>query len=88
MKDLFKSLLILTPYDPSKLLVLYTDASFQNGFGYLLVQEQDIGSMNFIQCGSTGISDSQKKYSVYELELTELKGLEDVSLDSLKNDRF
>ena len=72
MKELFRSLLILTPNDPDRPLVLYKDTSYQCGFGFLLVQEYHENNISFIQCGSTGIPDTQRDYHVYQLELTGL----------------
>ena len=60
---------VLAPYDPNLPLVIYTDASRLEGFGWLAVQEQN-GAKRLIECGSSTIPDAVKKnYSVCELEL-------------------
>ena len=70
-RDLY-SVLEIIPYDPTKPLVIYLDASFVGGFGFIMGQVCDDDTFNIIQCGVTGLTTSQKKYSCYELELTGL----------------
>ena len=60
---------VLSPYDPTKQLQIYTDASRLNGYGWIAVQETN-GIRKLIECGSCTISDSNRRnYSVSELEL-------------------
>ena len=72
MKELFRLLLTLTPSDPDRPSVLYKDTYYQCGFGFLLIREYNENNVSFIQFGSTGTSDTQRNYYVYELELTGL----------------
>ena len=60
---------VLTPYDPSLPLLIYTDASRLNGLGWIALQEVN-GVKKLIECGSCTIPDSAKRnFSVSELEL-------------------
>ena len=60
---------VLSPYDPTKQLQIYTDASRLNGYGWIAVQD-DNGQRKLIECGSCTISDSNRRnFSVSELEL-------------------
>ena len=65
-------MLEINPYNPNLPLVIYSDASFPSGFGFIMGQYLENGAFNVIQCASTGITPSQKNYSTYELELTGL----------------
>ena len=60
----------LTAFDPSKETTLDIDACFDAGFGFILHQQGDNNTMRIIQTGSTSISQVQRNFSVYELELT------------------
>ena len=57
-------------FDPTKPIYLVVDACYDAGFGYILYQLGEDNTMRIIMTGSTGISDAQKNYSVFELELT------------------
>merc|ERR1711963_87863 len=60
---------VLSPYDPSKQLQIYTDASRLNGYGWIAIQE-DNGIRKLVECGSCTISDGNRRnFSVSELEL-------------------
>ena len=48
---------------------MYTDAAKHGGLGYVLTQPQDDGEERIIYCGSTGLSDSQRQWSMGELEM-------------------
>ena len=72
IKNLLKSMWVLSQFDPDKPCIVYTDASYTSGFRYLLCQEKYSGSISLIQCGSTGISSSQQNYSCYELKIMDL----------------
>ena len=72
IQKLLQTLFVFTPYDPSLLLKMYCDVSYIYGLGYALTQSLGGGRHYIIKCGSTGISEAQRRYSVYELELTAL----------------
>merc|ERR1711963_422989 len=60
---------VLSPYDPSKQLQIYTDASRLNGYGWIAIQENE-GIRKLVECGSCTISDGNRRnFSVSELEL-------------------
>ena len=60
---------VLSPYDPKLPLIIYTDASRLNGYGWIAIQEVD-GVKKLIECGFCTINDSTKRnFSVSELEL-------------------
>ena len=60
---------VLTPFNPKLPLVIYTDASRLNGYGWIAIQEVN-GKKKLIECGSCTINDSTKRnFSVSELEL-------------------
>ena len=61
----------LNPYNPNLPTQLFTDASKEWGFGFILSQT-DKQQTNIINCGSTVITKAQKNYSIYELELNAL----------------
>lgn len=59
---------VLTPYDPSKTLFIYTDASREKGLGFCALQFYD-GYPKLVECGSQTITDcARNTYSVSELE--------------------
>lgn len=58
----------LSHYDPSKKIILQTDASKLNGLGYLLLQEEN-GQKKLVQCGSRFLTPPETRYSVVELEM-------------------
>ena len=58
---------VLTPFDPNLPLMIYTDASRLNGYGWIAIQEVN-GMKKLIECGSCTINDSTKRnFSVSEL---------------------
>ena len=60
---------VLTPFNPELPLIIYTDASRLNGYGWIAIQEVN-GIKKLIECGSCTINDSTKRnFSVSELEL-------------------
>ena len=60
---------VLTPFNPRLPLIIYTDASRLNGYGWIAIQEVN-GIKKLIECGSCTINDSTKRnFSVSELEL-------------------
>ena len=60
---------VLAPFDPKLPLIIYTDASRLNGYGWIAIQEVK-GVKKLIECGSCTINDSTKRnFSVSELEL-------------------
>ena len=69
---MLKTLVVLTPYNPSLPLKMYCDASYNSVFGYALTLSLAGGKYSIIKCGLTVISETQRRYSVYELELTAL----------------
>ena len=61
---------ILKPFDPNLPLVIYTDASRLNGYGWIAIQEKE-GIKHLVECGSATIPDIVKRnFSVSELELS------------------
>ena len=61
---------VLAQYDPSLPLVIYTDASRLNGYGWVATQTTKEGQKKLIECGSATISESaSRNFSVTELEL-------------------
>ena len=61
---------VLAQYDPSLPLIIYTDASRLNGYGWVAIQTTKEGHKKLIECGSASISDSaSRNFSVTELEL-------------------
>ena len=61
----------LNPYNPDLPTQLFTDASKEWGFGFVLSQT-DNQHTYIINCGSTVITKPQKNYSIFELELNAL----------------
>ena len=61
----------LNPYNPDLPTQLFTDASKEWGFGFVLSQT-DENKTYIINCGSTVITKPQKNYSIFELELNAL----------------
>ena len=41
IKNLFRTMLVLSPFDPDKPSIFYTDAFYSSGFGYVLCQDTD-----------------------------------------------
>ena len=62
--------MVLWAFDPTKPTYLVVDACYDAGFGYILYQLGEDNTMRIIMTCSTGISDAQNNYSVYELKLT------------------
>ena len=61
---------VLAQYDPSLPLVIYTDASRLNGYGWIATQTDKEGKKKLLECGSASISDvASRNFSVTELEL-------------------
>ena len=48
---------------------MYTDAAKTGGMGYALCQPNKDGDNRLVACGSTGLTDAQKRYAMVELEL-------------------
>ena len=71
IRDVFSDLLPLAPFQPQHSTFIYVDASFQ-GFGCVLMQEDDQGTSSFVMAASTGITPAMSRYSVYELEMSAL----------------
>ena len=67
-KEEFTSFMILKPFDPKLRTQVLVDARHLWGLGYLLVQIEESGQIRIICCGSTGLSDAQKRYATIELE--------------------
>ena len=60
---------VLAHYDPNVPLEIYTDASRDEGLGWVAIQHQQ-GVKKLIECGSCVITDTARRsYSVSELEL-------------------
>ena len=68
VKCLIRARVELSAFDPLRKVYLYTDASYDGGFGYILVQYDEHNNLKIIQCGSTGIKPEQCNYSVCELD--------------------
>ena len=67
LKQTAKSLIPVHPFQRGQDMFLYTDASV-DGFGFVLMQRaEDSDKLYFVMAGSTGLKDSQKRYSTYEL---------------------
>ena len=60
---------VLGHYDPTKPVVLQTDASRLNGLGFVLMQQDEKDIWRVILCGSRFIADAETRYSIIELEL-------------------
>ena len=60
---------VLAPFDPSKPVLLQTDASRLNGIGYALLQDHGGNTIRLVQCGSRFLSDTEARYATIELEL-------------------
>ena len=63
--------LLNNAFDPSLPLHLFVNAAIARGLGFLLIQPMDnkLRPYNFIQCGSTLLTDTQKRYSIYQIEM-------------------
>ena len=57
----------INPYQPSLPIIIYSDASYKGGCGFIAGQHLPQGGFNVIQVVSTSLSDTQENYSVYEL---------------------
>ena len=57
----------MTFFDPSKQLVLFTDAS-RIGLSYVAFLEDKNGIRKLLACGSRSVSDIESRYSISELE--------------------
>merc|ERR1711954_529223 len=57
------------PFDLGKKIEIYTDAAKTGGFGYALCQTNEEGYNRIVSCGSTGLTDAQKRSAMVELEL-------------------
>ena len=69
------------PFDLSKRIEIYTDAAKTGGMGYALFQPNENGDNRLVACGSTGLTDAQKRYAMVELELAAI-------IFALNNSRF
>ena len=64
---------VLTPYNPKLPLIIYTDASRLNGYGWIAIQEVN-GQKRLIECGSCTVNDNTRRnYSVSELEIAAIE---------------
>ena len=63
--------LMINAFDHMLPIHLYCDAANLRGLGFVLFQptKNKKAPFNFIQCGSTHLSDTQKSYSVYQIKL-------------------
>ena len=59
-------------YDPEKRIEIYMDAAKTGGMGYTLYQWNDEGDLRLVACGSTGLTDAQRRYATVEFELAEI----------------
>jgi hypothetical protein len=59
----------LRPFNINLKTELYTDATKLLGIGFILCQVRADGCRNLIWCGSTGVSNTQSRYAVVELEM-------------------
>ena len=59
---------ILAYFSPGLPTVLQTDASRQQGLGYVLMQQHG-AEWKMIQCGSRFLTDTESRYAVIELEM-------------------
>lgn len=59
---------VLWTLDPSKEVVLRTDAATKNGIGFSILQYDEYGFERYITHYSKGLSEAQKNYSPIELE--------------------
>ena len=64
--------MVFLPYNPNLQLTLYVNAFFEADFSFNRSQRID-GETCIIMFGSTAWKSEQMKYSVYELELLELR---------------
>ena len=71
LKDEISNLGFLSPFDVLKDMSIVVDASKEGGLGHMLYQQSDNDPNErlIIQMASTGLTKSQKNYSVTELEL-------------------
>ena len=61
---------VLAQYNPDKELIIYTDASRLQGYGWLAVQRNDQGQLQLVECGSATIGEAaSRNFSVTEIEL-------------------
>ena len=68
-------------FDLSEKIEIYTDAAKTGGMGYALCQPNKDGHNRLVSCGSTGLTDAQKRYAMVELELAAITF-------ALENSRF
>ena len=69
IQDLATKLLPVHPFKRGRKTILYTDASSE-GLGMVLMQQkEDENKLLFILAASTGLKDSHKRYSTFELEM-------------------
>ena len=67
IKQLISRVGVLESFDMSRETYLFVDASTK-GLGFILLQKDKDGKYHVITCGSTGLSDTQTRYSITELE--------------------
>ena len=72
LKRILSSDLVVRHFDPSKNVILLTDASRLHGLGYALghidVSSQGTKHFKIVHCGSKGLTPTQQRYSTIELE--------------------
>jgi len=71
MKECLLSQPILQPLDPSKEVIIQTDASYA-GFGFVILQRNDEGKLQVVYYGGSVLTDSQGRYCAADLELSSL----------------
>ena len=72
-KRLLSSYPLVKPFDPSLKTELLCDASRLYGVGFMLTQIDQKGHRRIVKCGSFGLTPTQKRYSVSEIECLAVK---------------
>ena len=54
-------------FDLEKRIKIYTDAAKTGGMGYALCQPNDERDLRLVACGSTSLTDAQRRYAIVEL---------------------
>jgi transposase InsO family protein len=68
VKKLLTSTATVKPFDPEKNTALLTDTSRLHGIGFALLQFNKKGEISTILCGSSSLTDTQRRYATIELE--------------------
>ena len=69
IKDELCSEKYIFAFHPDLPIELYTEISHLGGLGYALIQRAGGNNRRIIKCGSTSLTDSQRRWSMVELEL-------------------